>query len=164
MKKVKLLRDFVPSDLVFKNQRKTESGSRIVDVDSNVFFQTPWLKILYDVDYSICVESELIKDVLEKIDNIVIEYSISELEFSKTEIMNMYRPLLKKSGDDNCFTISVLTNTVLFDNQKNHYDKSEIKTILKQGQMVRLLFAFKKIYFKDHALTFPLELQQIDLA
>jgi hypothetical protein len=161
---VKLLKDFNQNDLIFKPVRKTPTGSRIIDVDGNILFQTCWLKILYDVDYSICVDSENIKSVLEQIDQKVIDHSSNVLDFSKQEILKMYRPLLKQSGDSNCFCVSILTNTVLFDRYKNFYDKSEIKNILKQGQSVRFIFGFKKIYFKDHELTFPLELQQIELA
>jgi hypothetical protein len=164
MTNIKLLKDFNSNDLIFKPVRKTTTGSRIIDINGDMLFQTGWLKILYDVDYSICVDSEKIKDVLEKIDEIVIEHSSNTLDFSKEEILNMYRPLLKQSGNFNSFTISILTNTVLFDKYKNIYNKSEIKTILKPGQNIRLIFCFKKISFKDHELRFPLELHQIELA
>lgn len=164
MTSVKLLKDFNQNDLIFKPVRKTATGSRIIDVDGNILFQTCWLKILYDVDYSIWVDSEKIKDVLTEIDQKVIEHSAISLDFSRDEVMKMYKPLLKQSGDSNCFSVSILTNTTLFDRQKNFYDKSEIKNILRPGQSVRFIFAFKKIYFKDHELTFPLELQQIELA
>lgn len=162
--RVKLLKDFNQNDLIFKPVRKTATGSRIIDVDGNMLFQTGWLKILYDVDYTICVDSEKIKDILYQIDQLVIDHSSKSLDFSKEEILNMYRPLLKQSGNSNSFCISILTNTILFDKDKNFYDKSEIKNILKQGQNVRFIFSFKKIYFKDHELTFPLELHQIESA
>ena len=161
---IKLLKNFTTNDLIFKPVRKTSSGSRIIDIEGDTLFQTGWLKILYDVDYRICVDGEKIKDILSQIDEIVIDHSVNALDFTKQEIINMYRPLLKQSGDLNCFSISVLTSTTLFDKDKNFYDKSEIKTVLKQGQNVRFIFGFKKIYFKDHELTFPLELQQIELA
>jgi hypothetical protein len=164
MANVKLFKDFNKTDLIFKPVRKTATGSRIIDVDGDILFQTSWAKILYDVDYSICVDSENIKDTLSEIDQMVIERASNSLDFSKDEIIKMYRPLLKQSGDSNCFCVSILTGTTLFDRYKNFYDKSEIKNILKPGQSVRLLFSFKKIYFKDHELTFPLELQQIELA
>jgi len=161
---IKLLKDFDKNDLIFKPVRKTATGSRIIDIDGDMLFQTTWLKILYDVDYSICVDSEPIKDVLQQIDQMVIDHSSNVLDFPKEEIIRMYRPLLKQSSDSNCFCLSILTNTTLFDRNKNFYDKSEIKNILKKGQNVRFIFGLKKIYFKDHELTFPLELQQIELA
>jgi hypothetical protein len=164
MSTVKLFKDFNKHDLIFKPVRKTATGSRIIDVDGDTLFQTGWLKILYDVDYSICVDSEKIKDTLSQIDQMVIEQASNSLDFSKEEILNMYRPLLKQSGDSNCFCVSILTGTTLFDRDKNFYDKSEIKNVLKPGQSVRFIFSFKKIYFKDHEITFPLELQQIELA
>ncbi len=164
MTNIKLLKDFTKNDLIFKPVRKTTTGSRIIDIEGNILFQTCWLKILYDVEHSICVNSEKIKDVLSQIDQLVIDYSSVVLDFSKQEILKMYRPLLKQTGDSSCFYISILTNTTLFDQDKNFYDKSEIKNILKQGQNVRFIFCFKKIYFKDHELTFSLELQQIELA
>ncbi len=162
---IKLFKDFDEvTDLIFKPVRKTTTGSRIIDVDGNILFQTGWLKILYDAEYSICVEADKIKEVLEKIDEKVINHSSITLDFSKQEILKMYRPLLKQSGESKCFSISILTNSILFDKDKNFYNKSEIKNIIKPGQSVRLIFNFKKIYFKDHELTFPLELQQIELA
>ncbi len=161
---IKLLRDFTKDDLIFKPVRKTSTGSRIIDVDGDTLFQTGWLKIIYDVNYSICVDSESIKNILDEIDQIIIDQASKSLEFSKEEIVNMYRPLLKQSSDFNSFNVSILTGTILFDKDKNFYDKSEIKNILKPGQNVRFIFGFKKIYFKDHELTFPLELQQIELA
>lgn len=164
MTTVKLFKNFDQTDLIFKPVRKTATGSRIIDVDCKVLFQTGWLKILYEVDYSICVDSEKIKDTLNQIDQIVISQASNSLDFSKDEITKMYRPLLKQSGDSSCFSVSILTATTLFDKHKNFYDKSEIKNILKPGQNVRFIFGLKKIYFKDHELTFPLELQQIELA
>jgi outer membrane protein assembly factor BamB len=164
MATVKLFKDFDKNDLIFKPVRKTATGSRIIDVDGDTLFQTSWLKILYDVDYSICVDSEKIKDTLSQIDQIVIERASNSLDFSKEEIVNMYRPLLKQSGDSNCFCVSILTGTTLFDKDKNFYDKPEIKNVLRPGQSVRFIFGFKKIYFKDHELTFQLELQQIEVA
>lgn len=162
---VKLLKDFDPSELKFKPVRKTTTGSRIIDVDcEGLILQTGWLPIIYDIEYNICVNSDKIKEILEKIDKRIVEYSCEILDFTKEEIIKMYRPLLKQTGNFNCFSISILTNTLLFDRDKNVYDKSEIKNVLKKGQYVRLLFNFKKIYFKDHELTFPLELQQIELA
>ncbi len=161
---IKLLENFDQNDLIFKPVRKTAAGSRIMDVDGDILFQTCWLKILYDVDYNICVNSEQIKDILRQIDQIVIDHSSNVLDFSKQEMLNMYRPLLKQSSDSNCFSISILTNTVLFDRHRNFYNKSEIKNVLKQGQNVRFIFCFKKICFKNHELRFPLELQQIELA
>jgi hypothetical protein len=161
---IKLLKDFDQNDLIFKPVRKTATGSRIIDVEGDTLFQTSWLKILYDVDYSICVDSQQISDILQQIDQIVIDHSSNVLGFPKEEILKMYRPLLKQSSDSNCFCMSILTNTTLFDRHKNFYDKAEIKNILKQGQNVRFIFGFKKIYFKDHELTFPLELMQIELA
>ncbi len=161
IKCIKLLKDFDTNDLTFKPIRKTTTGSRIIDVNENTLFQTCWLNILYDVDYTICVRSEKIKDILNQIDEKVISHSSNVLGFSKEEILQMYRPLLKQN---NQFSIPILTNTVLFDNQKKFYNKSEIKNILKKGQHVRFIFNFKKIYFKDHELTFPLELQQIEVS
>jgi hypothetical protein len=158
---IKLLKDFKSSDLIFKPVRKTATGSRIIDVKGDMLFQTPWLKILYDVEHNICVDSDKIKDTLDQIDQIVINHSSNTLDFSKQEILNMYRPLLK---DSDRFSISILTNTTLFDRYKNFYDKSDIKSILKQGQSVRFVFGFKKIYFKDYIILFQIELQQIELA
>lgn len=160
---IKLLKDFNENDLIFKSMRKTNTGSRIIDVDGNTMFQTCWLNILYDVENSICVNSEQIKDILSQIDKMVIDHSSLVLGFEKPEIIKMYRSL---TSDTKCyFYISILSNTVLFDRYKNFYkDKTEIKSILKQGQYVRFIFNFKKIYFKDHEITFPLELQQIELA
>lgn len=164
MTTVKLLKDFSISDLTFKPVRKTATGSRIIDVDGNLLFQTCWLKIVNDIEYSICVDSEQIKDILQQIDEKVIEHASNVLEFSKQDILKMYKPLLKQSGDNYYFYLSILTGTILFDKDKNYYGKSEIKNILKQGQSVRFIFGFNKIYFKDHELTFPLELHQIELA
>lgn len=161
---IKLLKEFDDKDLVFKPVRKTQTGSRIIDVDNSYLYQTCWLKIVGDIEYSICVDSEQIMDVLKQIDEKVIEHASNTLGFSKQEILKMYKPLLKQSGDSNYFCVSILTNTVLFDRDKNFYDKSEIKNVLKQGQNVRFIFAFKKIYFKDHEITFSLELIQIELA
>lgn len=161
---IKLLKDFEDKDLIFKPVRKTQTGSRIIDVDNNILYQTCWLKIVGDIEYSICVDSEPIKPILQKIDSSVIKHASNMLGFSEQEILKMYKPVLKQSGDSNYFCVSILTNTTLFDKDKNFYDKSEIKNILKQGQSVRFIFSFKKIYFKDHELTFPLELQQIELA
>ena len=158
---IKLLKDFVQDDLIFKSVRKTDTGSRIIDICGNTLFQTPWLRILRDIDYDICVDSEKITDIFEQIDQIVIEHSSTILNFSKEEILKMYRPLLKQSKNSVSFRIS--TNTVLFDQDKNCFNKSEIKDILKRGQTVRFIFSFKKIYFKDHQLTFPLEVLQIEL-
>src|SRR5579871_1895729 len=101
MTSVKLLKDFNQKDLIFKPVRKTATGSRIIDVDGDLLFQTCWLKILYDVEYSICVDSEKIKDTLEQIDQKVIEHASNSLDFSKDEIIQMYRPLLKQSGESN---------------------------------------------------------------
>jgi len=173
---VKLLKDFKRDDLIFKKIRKTSTGSRIIDVEGNISFQTGWLKILYDVDYNICVNTSdnttnntsdttnNTTNILAQIDEIVINHSSNILDFTKQEIIKMYRPLLKQYDDSNCFRVSISSNTILFDKNKNFYDKSEIKNILKQGHYVRFIFTFKKIYFKNHELTFPLELQQIELA
>lgn len=161
MPNIKLFKDFNQNDLIFKPIRKTATGSRIIDVDGDMLFQTCWLKILYDVDYSVCVESEKIKDILIQIDQMVIDHASKSLDFSKEEVIKMYKPLLKQSE---CFSVSIINNTTLFDKDKNFYDKSEIKNVLRQGQNVRFIFSFKKIYFKDHDITFPLELHQIELA
>jgi hypothetical protein len=161
---IKLLKDFNSVELIFKPVRKTQTGSRIIDVDNDFLYQTCWLQIVGDVEYNICVDSEKIKDVLHQIDEIVIEHVSKILGFSKQETIKMYKPLLKKSGDSNYFCISILTNTILFDKHKNFYNKSDIKNILKPGQNVRFIFAFKKIYFKDHDITFPLELIQIEVS
>jgi hypothetical protein len=158
---VTLLKDFDPDNFIFKPVRKTATGSRIIDVDGNDSFQTCWLKILCDTEYGICVESDKIKNIFERIDEKVITHSSNVLEFSKQEILQMYRPISKNS---NYFCISILTNTVLFDKNKNFYEKNEIKNVLKVGQNVRFIIKFKKIYFKDHELSFPLELLQIELA
>jgi hypothetical protein len=159
---IKLLKNFDLNELEFKPVRKTATGSRIIDVKDDMMYQTGWLKILYDVEYNICVEADKIKDILEKMDNKIVDHSSNVLDFSKQEILKMYRPLLKQSNGTNCFSISILTGTVLFDKNKTSYNKSEIKDVLKQGQYVRFIFSPKKIYFKDHEITFPLVLQQIE--
>jgi hypothetical protein len=164
MPKIKLFKDFNQTDLIFKPVRKTSTGSRIIDVDGDILFQTCWLKLLYDVDYSICVDSEKIKNILNQIDQIVINNVSTSLDFSKEDILKMYKPLLKQSGDSSYFFASIITNTVLFDKDKNFYDKNEIKKILRPGQNIRFIFSFKKIYFKDHEITFPFKLYQIELA
>jgi len=157
---MKLLGDLNIDIIKFKNTRKTNTGSRIIDVDCDELFQTPWLKIVYDVDYTICVNAEKIKDTLKSIDEKIIKFSSTALNFSEEEIKEMYRPLLKNEN----FSISILSTTILFDRYRNFYDKSEIKNILKVGHYVRFIIKFKKIYFKDHIVTFPLELVQIEVA
>lgn len=161
---IKLFENFNENDLIFKPVRKTQSGSRIIDVNENILYQTCWLKMVNDIEYSICVDPEKIQTILQKIDEIVINHASNAFGFERHEIIKMYRPLLKLSGNNKYFSMSILTNTALFDKHKNFYNKSEIKNILKQGHYVRFIFNFKKIYFKDHELTFPLELQQIELA
>ena len=161
---IKFLKDFNQNDLNFKPVRTTTSGSSIIDVDGNILFQTGWLKILYDVDYTICVDSEKIKEILNRIDEIVIDHSSKSLKISKEQILNMYRPLLEQYINTYTFRIPILSDTILFDNNRNFYDKSEIKNILKQGQNIRFIFGFKKIYLKNNKLTFPLDLKQIELA
>lgn len=160
---IKLFKHFNKNDLLFKDIRKTNTGSRIIDIESNILYQTGWLKILFDVDYTICVDADKIKHILSEIDDIIIDKSVQFLDFSKADIINMYKPLLKKNGDSCCFCISILTNTVLFDKDKNYFNKSEIKNILKQGNLIRFIFSFKKIYFKDHEINVQLELNQIEL-
>jgi hypothetical protein len=167
--RTKLFKDINLDDIVFKPIRKTATGSRIIDIENDNSYQTCWLKILYPVEYSIAVDCEKIKDILNEIDEKIIEHSSNVLDFPKNEILKMYR-CLKKSGSNNgfgetsIFSVSLLTNTIMFDKDRNFYDKSEIKSILKPGQYVRFIFKFKKVYFKDHELTCPLELIQIELA
>lgn len=162
MNDIKLLKNFDKNDLIFKSLRKTSTGSRIIDIECKKMYQTNWMRILYDVEYRICVDAEKNKNILEEIDEIVIDYSSNVLKFSRQEILQMYRPLLNKFS--NSFNMSLSTHTIMFDKDKNTYNKTEIKNILKQGQIVRFIFSFKKIYFKDHELTLPLELQQIECA
>jgi hypothetical protein len=161
---IKLFKDFDINNLIFKPLRKTATGSRIIDIENQEIYQTCWLKILYDVEYNICVEADKIKEILEQIDTKIVDYSSEKLDFSKTEILRMYRPLLKSSSNSYCFSVPISTNTVLFDSTKKFYNKAEMKDILKSGQNIRFIFKFKKIYFKDHELTLPLELLQIELA
>jgi len=164
---MKLLKDFVENDLTFKKVRETNTGSRIIDVINQEYIQTPWLQIRYEVDHSICVNADKIKDVLSVIDTKIITHSSNILDFSIDEISSMYKCLLRQTG---YFSIPISSNTILFDSSKDsnlerkYYDKSEIKNILKIGNYVRFIIKFKKIYFKDHNITFPIELIQIELA
>lgn len=163
---VKMLKDFDPSDLIFKKMRKTGAGSVIIDTEKEVLFQTPWLKTIGEIEYSICVSSENVKHILKKMDDIIINYCSKELDFTEQEITEVYRPLNRSSD---YFCISILAGTVLFyrdpnDNEVQSQDKSEIKKIIKRNDHIRLIFSLKKLNFKDNSLTTSLDLKQIELA
>ena len=144
---MKLLKDLNIDDLEFKKMRETDTGSRIIDIDNIELYQTPWMKIIYEVEYNICVNAVKIQDILDKIDDKVVKYSSECLEFSQKEIENMYRPLLRQSGDLVYFSIPITTNTILFDKNRTFYDKSEIKNILKVNQYVRFIIRIQKTLF-----------------
>jgi len=146
---VKFFKYFTGGDLHFAKIRKTSTGTRIIDIVDNTLFQTPWLTVMYDVEYKICVNAEKIRDILEEIDKTVVEYARSALNFSEDEILKMYRPLI--------------TTTILWDQNKNFYNKPEIKNVIKPGQNVRFIMSFKKIEFKDHELTMVIDLRQIEV-
>ena len=159
---MKLLKDF--TELEFKNIRKTDTGSRIIDIDNVDSWQTPWMKIVFEVEYNICVNAEKIQEILEAIDKQVIKHASECLDFSEDEIQEMYKPLLRTYNDMTYLSAPITSNTVLFDRERNFYSKSEIKKILKVNQYVRFIIRFKKIYFKDHILSIQFELQQVELA
>jgi hypothetical protein len=161
---MKLIEELNIDELEFKKMRETNTGSRIIDIDNTDLYQTPWMKIIYEVEYNICIDAAKIQDVLEQIDNRVIQYSAICLEFTEDETREMYRPLLRKSNNQVYFSIPITVGTVLFDRDKTFYNKTEIKDILKVNQHVRFILRFKKLYFKDHNLTFQIELVQIELA
>jgi len=152
-----LLKNLNPENLKFKPIRKTDAGSRIIDVENQEMYQTCWLKVMYDIEYSICVSTENILSILESIDNKIIEQSIKSFDFTEKDIRDMYKPLKK-----NYLSLPLSTNVILFDKDKNFYEKSEIKDLLKAGSFIRCIIKFKKIYYKDHEITFPLELVQIE--
>jgi hypothetical protein len=162
--KIKLIENFSANDLIFKGIRKTASGTRLVNIDYEYLLQTPWLRILYDVEYSVCVEAEKIKEILSSIDDKILNYMTEQLNITIEELTEMYRPLLKISKNINCFTIPISSNSVLFDSSKNYYNKAEMKNILKPNDNIRLLIKFKKISFGDHDLKILLELIQLELA
>ena len=131
----------------FKKLRKTNTGSIIIDVENQELFQTPWMQIVYEPEYSICTNADKLREVLETIDNRIIEYSSTTLGFSDSETRQMYRPLLR---NDN-FSTSVSSTSILFDSDKNFYNKPDMNKVLKKGQYVRYILKFKKIYFKDQS-------------
>lgn len=156
---IKLFKDFNVSDLIFKKIRSTDSGSRIIDIADKTFYQTKWLCISRDIEYSICLDLDPdTEKTFNEIDEKVIEHLSKVLDFSEQEIRDMYRPLVKYSN----FRISILSGTVLFDQDKKFYYKADIKNVLKSGHWVRLIFNFKKIQFSNHEITFSLELIQIE--
>jgi len=164
MPTVKLIKDFdIDKDLTFDPVRKTNTGSRIIDVRGDTLYQTGWMKVLYDVEYTICLEASKHMNILASIDEKVVDHCSDKLPFSRQEILQMYRPLLR-TGDINRFTVSPLTGTVMYDKDKNTYNKAELKTVLKPGHYIRFIFGFNKVYLNNHELKFCLELRQIEKA
>ena len=154
-----LLKDINIDDIQFKSMRRTDTGTRIIDVDNQKMYQTCWLKALYDIEYNLCLSTEGIEPILEMFDKKVIEESIKSFDFSEKDITDMYKYLNK-----NYISLSISTNTYLFDKDKNCYEKPEIKDKLKKGDFVRCIIKPKKIYYKDHEIVFTLELVQIELS
>lgn len=155
---MKLFKDFNP---VFKKIRSTDTGSRIIDVENPEMYQTPWLKVVFKPEFDICVDSTPISDKLIETDNFIVNYLKDILDFDYEDILYMYKHLER----GNLFKINITTNTVLFDKEKNEYiGKKEISEKLEPGNFIRLIIKPKKIYFKNHVISFQLELVQAELA
>lgn len=156
---IKLIRDFAPDDLKFKSTRRTQTGARIIDTHEDVpLYQTPWTNVAYDVEDKICVECDSFKNILQEIDDLVSKHASKELDFNEEEVKNMYRPLNR----GNLFYVPLSTNLILFDEERRHYGRSKVAEIVKRGHKVRFVIDFKKIYFRNHEITFPFEIIQIE--
>jgi len=146
--------------LKFEKVRLTKTGSRIIDIKNQDLHQTPWLKLTYEVDYNVCVNAGPIKEALNQLDQQIINHTAMILDFTPEEMQEMYRPLLR-----NCnFYCPIGSATILFDRERNFWDKSQIPSILKVGNWVRFIIKFNKITFKDHQLTVQFEVIQIELS
>lgn len=157
---MKLLKDIdVENDMKFSKVRKTATKTCIIDMNGE-FYQTGWLEIISDPENNICIDATSIKEVLGKIDSKIIEYSAKTLDFSVEEMKNMYRPIFKSS---NYLILPINSKTVLFYGNEI-YDKDNLKSMLKTGEMARFIISFKKLSFKDYELCVSIELHQIELS
>ena len=156
---MKLLIDIdIENDIKFSKVRKTASKTCIIDI-KEVLYQTGWLEIISDPENNICLDATSIKEILEKIDSKIIDYSASAFDFSIEEMKSMYRPIFKSS---NYLVLPVNSKTVLFDGNET-YDKDNLKSMLTTGGMARFIISFKKLSFKDYELCVSIELRQIEL-
>ncbi len=157
---MKLLKDIdVENDIKFSKVRKTATKTCIIDIKEELY-QTGWLEIISDSENNICLNAMSIREILEKIDSKILGYSASILDFSVEEMKNMYRPIFKSS---NYLILPINSKTILFDGNET-YDKDNLKSMLKTGEIARFIISFKKLSFKDYELCVSIELHQIELS
>lgn len=157
---MKLLKDIdIENDIKFSKVRKTATKTCIIDMKEELY-QTGWLEIISDSENNICLDATSIKEILEKIDSKILGYSASILDFSVEEMKNMYKPIFKSS---NYLIFPINSKTVLF-NGNETYDKDNLKSMLKTGEMARFIISFKKLSFKNYELCVSIELHQIELS
>ncbi len=157
---MKLLKDIVvENDIKFSKMRKTATKTCIIDINEDMY-QTGWMEIISDIENNICIDATCIKDILEKIDNKILCYSANIFDFSVEEMKNMYKPIFKSS---HYLVFPINSKTVLFVGDKT-YDKDNLKSMLKSGDIARFIFSFKKLSFKDYELCTFIELHQIELS
>ncbi len=157
---MKLLSDInTENDIKFSKIRKTATKTCIIDMHEELY-QTGWLELISDPENNICLDATSIKDILERIDNKIIDYSSKIFDFSIEEIKNMYKPIYKTS---NYIALPINSKTVLFDGDVT-YDKDSLKDHLKTGDIARFIISFKKLSFKDYELCTTIELHQIELS
>ena len=155
-KKVLSIKNY--EDLIFEKERKTNTGSIIIDINNN-YFQTCWCKILFDYDgSSICVDvPDDLKHFLSNIDNKVQEYFNNIIE------EYTYKPLLKPMENGYYFKIPICSTSILFDNKGDTYRKNDFYDHLNIDDDIRFIIGFKKLYYKNYMLSLQIELIQSEI-
>jgi hypothetical protein len=158
---VKLLIDFIPDDIKFTQARKTATGTKIIDLQDVPLFQSPWTRVMHDIDNYICVDCKQFRTVLELIDGLVLDNAIKLFgigDFGDNESETNYKSLVR----GNYMYLPIPTNIIIFDQNKDYYYKSDLKKI-KINSIIRFIFSIQKIYFKDYTISTIIKLVQIEI-
>lgn len=158
---VKLIENISSEDITSKKIRTTSSGSKIVDLDCDLI-QIGWCKVLFDVDYSICIELDYkMKESFEKLDSLIKDIIIKNMNFTEEETNDFYKKL---SNNSSVVYLPLSKNIIMFNESKDFFDKTEIKNMLKPGNYIRTIFKIKKITFVDYIITSNIETIQLEIA